>query len=55
MRIISFKFIPYPVIKTIFDTLGDLVPLLQFFKKREKHPWRSVSFSRVADRSIHLY
>ena len=29
------------------DALRDLVPFMQF-KKREKHPWRSVSFSNVA-------
>ena len=29
------------------DVLSDLVPLVQF-KKREKHPWRSVDFSNVA-------
>ena len=28
-------------------TLRDLVPFVQF-KKREKHPWRSVNFSKVA-------
>ena len=27
--------------------LRDLVPFLQF-KKREKHPWGSVNFSKVA-------
>ena len=27
--------------------LRDLVPFVQF-KKREKHPWRSVTFSKVA-------
>ena len=30
------------------DVLGDLVPFVQF-KKREKHPCRSVTFSKVAD------
>ena len=30
------------------DALRDLVPFVQF-KKREKHPWRSVTFSKVAD------
>ena len=30
------------------DALPDLVSLVQF-KKREKHPWRSVTFSKVAD------
>ena len=30
----------------ICDTLRDLVPFVQF-KKREKHPWRSVTFSRL--------
>ena len=29
------------------DVLRDLVPFVQF-KKREKHPWRSVTFSKVA-------
>ena len=29
------------------DALRDLVPFVQF-KKREKHPWRSVIFSKVA-------
>ena len=30
---------------TIFDALRDLVPFVQF-KKREKHPWRSVTFTK---------
>ena len=30
-----------------YDALRDLVPFVQF-KKREKHPWRSVTFSEVA-------
>ena len=29
------------------DTLRDLVTFVQF-KKREKHPWTSVTFSKVA-------
>ena len=29
------------------DALRDLVPFVQF-KKREKHPWRNVNFSKVA-------
>ena len=29
------------------DALCDLVPFMQF-KKREKHPWRSVNFNKVA-------
>ena len=29
------------------DVLHDLVPFVQF-KKREKEPWRSVTFSKVA-------
>ena len=28
------------------DILRDLVPFAQF-KKREKHPWRSVTFNKV--------
>ena len=31
----------------ICGALRDLVPFVQF-KKREKHPWRSVTFSKVA-------
>ena len=32
---------------SIFDALGDLVPFVQF-KKREKHPWLSDPFRKVA-------
>ena len=32
----------------ICDVLRDLISFLQF-KKREKHPWRSDTFSKVAD------
>ena len=32
------------LVKIIRDALGDLVPFVQF-KKCEKHPWRSVTFS----------
>ena len=35
----------------ICDALRDLVPFVQF-KKREKHPWRSVNFSKVAGLAI---
>ena len=31
----------------ICDVLHDLVPVLQF-KKHEKYPWRSTTFSKVA-------
>ena len=31
----------------ICDVLHDLVPFAQL-KKREKHPWRSITFSKVA-------
>ena len=33
-------------IKRICGTLRDFVPFVQF-KKREKHPWRTVNFSKV--------
>ena len=33
------------------DALRDFVPFVQF-KKHEKHPWRSVAFSKVAGRSV---
>ena len=31
----------------IYDALGDLVSSIQF-KKRETHPWKNVTFSKVA-------
>ena len=34
-------------IENIKDALRDLIPFAQF-KKLEKHPWRSVNFSKVA-------
>ena len=38
----------------ICDALHNLVPLVQF-KKREKHPWRSVTFSKAVDWSMQFY
>ena len=38
----------------ICDTLGGLVPFV-LSKKREKHPWRSIDFSKVAGFSLQLY
>ena len=37
--------------KIIYDALGDLIPFVQF-KKREKRPWRSVTFSKIAGFSL---
>ena len=39
------------------DICGALRVSVSFvqFKKREKHPWRSVNFSKVADFSLQLY
>ena len=34
------------MIKSVCDALHDLVRSVQF-KKREKHPWRSVTFSKI--------
>ena len=34
--------------------LCDLVAFVQF-KKHEKHPWRSVNFSKVAGLNLQLY
>ena len=39
---------------TICDALQDLVPFVQF-EKREKHPWRSVTFSKVPGFNMQLY
>ena len=35
----------------IFDALRDLVRFVQF-KKRERHPWRNATFSKVEDFSL---
>ena len=44
----------YLFIDAICDTLRDLLLFVQF-KKHEKLPWRSVSFSKVAGYSLQLY
>ena len=36
----------FHAVYTICDALGDLVPFVQF-KKRKKHSWRSVTFSKL--------
>ena len=36
------------------DALRNLVAFVKF-KKREKHPWKSVNFSKVAGFSLQLY
>ena len=36
------------------DALRDLVPFVQS-KKREKHPWRSATLSKVAGLSLQVY
>ena len=50
-RALILEFFKYFV---ICGALRDLVPFVQF-KKREKHPWRSVNFSKVAGFSLRLY
>ena len=40
-----------PLIETKGDALGDLGPFLQF-KKREKHSWKMVTFSKVEGFSL---
>ena len=35
----------------IWDALRDLVPFIQI-KNREKHPWRSATFSKIAGSSV---
>ena len=41
-------------INAICDALHDLVAFVQF-KKREKHQWRSVNFSKVAGFNLQRY
>ena len=36
----------FNILKVLCDSLRDLVPFVQF-KEREKHPWKSVTFSKV--------
>ena len=52
----SFKNFHSEIIRiiSIWDPLCDLVPLVQF-KKREKHPWRNLSFSKVVDWNVWLH
>ena len=44
----------YASLNIICDALRDLVPFAQLWK-REKHPWRKVTFSKVAGWSLQLY
>ena len=37
----------FGALSNICDALHNLVPFVQF-KKREKHPWRSFTFSKIA-------
>ena len=39
---------------SICDALRDLVPFIQY-KKREKYPWKSDTFSKVAGFSLQTY
>ena len=51
----STNFMEHPVFhrwSCICDTLHDLVPFVQF-KKREKHPWRNVTFTNKSN--THLW
>ena len=43
----DFTLIKALINRMICDALRDLVPFIQI-KKREKHPWRAVTFSKVA-------
>ena len=42
-----------PTNNYLCDALPDLVPFAQF-KKREKHPWRSATFSKVLGSFIYF-
>ena len=42
----NFMFMRAGFSNSIYDVLRDLVPFVQF-KKREKRPWKSVTFSKV--------
>ena len=44
----------FRILRNICDVLRNLVAFVQF-KKHEKHPWRSVNFSKVGGFSLHKY
>ena len=46
LEIIEMSLVIYKDPKKVWDGLRDLVPFAQF-KKRESHPWKSDSFSKV--------
>ena len=51
-RLVNFELSEYPLSKIKHcDALRNLVPFVQF-KKCEKHPWRSATFSKVAGFSM---
>ena len=46
-KVIVIEYRKKITVSQICDALRDLVAFVQF-KRREKHPWRSVNFSKVA-------
>ena len=42
---VAIPTLAFPRMSHIWDALHDFAPFLQF-KKREKHPWRSVTFTK---------
>ena len=51
--LLIYKYIVFICSRYICDALRHLVPFAKF--KHEKHPWRSDTFSKVADLSLQLY
>ena len=52
--LLIYKYIVFVCSRYICDALRHLVPFVKF-KQHEKHPWRSDTFSKVADLSLQLY
>ena len=48
----NFKVLKQQFSSFLCDALCDLVPFVKF-QKHEKHPWRSVTFSKVAGYAKH--
>ena len=44
----------FRTLSNIYDKCDNLVSIIQF-KKREKHPWRSATFRKVAGFKLQLY
>ena len=52
--IFTYSFFFFALCHYVFDALRDLVTFVQY-KKRQKHPWRSFTLSKLAGFRLVLY